>query len=111
MFIVGLNAVLRMTTIYLTKWIGFTTVTQLMKEISNRVFMVLFFNTGILLVLVNANLEDVSVILSKLFDGQFYDYSPEWYGTVGYTIVQTMLVNAFMSPVNEVIVNLTEWFF
>ena len=100
-----------MTTIYLTKWIGFTTVTQLMKEISNRVFMVLFFNTGILLVLVNANLEDVSVILSKLFDGQFYDYSPEWYGTVGYTIVQTMLVNAFMSPVNEVIVNLTEWFF
>ena len=83
-----------------------------MKEISNRVFMVLFFNTGILLVLVNANFEDVSVILSKLlFDGQFYDYSPEWYGTVGYTIVQTMLVNAFMSPVNEVIVNLTEWFF
>ena len=111
MFIVGLNAVLRYSTIYLTKWIGFTTVTQLMKEISNRVFMVLFFNTGILLVLVNANLEDVSVILSNLFDGQFYDYSPDWYGTVGYTIVQTMLVNAFMSPVNEVIVNLTEWFF
>ena len=50
--------------------------------------MVLFFNTGILLLLVNANLEDVSVILSTImFDGKYYDYSPEWYGTVGYTIV------------------------
>ena len=49
--------------------------------------MVLFFNTGILLLLVNANLEDVSVILSPFFDGKYYDYSPEWYGTVGYTIV------------------------
>ena len=74
--------------------------------------MVLFFNTGILLVLVNANLEDVSVILSKiLFDGKFYDYSPEWYSTVGYTMVQTMLVNAFMSPINEAVVNLTNWLF
>lgn len=74
--------------------------------------MVLFFNTGILLVLVNANLEDVSVILSKiLFDGKFYDYSPKWYSTVGYTMVQTMLVNAFMSPINEAVVNLTNWLF
>ena len=73
--------------------------------------MVLFSNTGILFVLVNANLEDVSVILSKIFDGKFYDYSPKWYSTVGYTMVQTMLVNAFMSPINEAVVNLTNWLF
>ena len=73
--------------------------------------MVLFFNTGILLVLVNANLSDVSIILGTFFDGKFYDYSPDWYGTVGYTIVQTMLVNSVMSPINEVIVNVLSWFF
>ena len=74
--------------------------------------MVLFFNTGILLVLVNANMEEVSKLLAgMLFDGKYYDYSPEWYSSVGYTLVQTMLVNALMSPVNEMVVNLISWFF
>ena len=49
--------------------------------------MVLFFNTGILLLLVNANLSDVSTPLGNVFDSRFFDYSPKWYVFVGDKLV------------------------
>ena len=86
-FIVVLNVVLKMTAISLISWIGYDTFSELMTKITNGVFIVLFFNTGILLLLVNANLADVSNALSNIFNGPFYDYSPRWYATVGNTLV------------------------
>ena len=74
--IVGINVILKMTTIELITWIGYDTYSVLMTRIVNGVFVVLFFNTGILLVLSNANLSDVSSLLGGFFQGNFYDYSP-----------------------------------
>jgi hypothetical protein len=74
-----------------------------MTRIINGVFIVLFFNTGVLLLLVNANLSDISGLLGKIFDGRFFDYSPQWYVSVGDKLVQTMLLNAFMPPIFEAI--------
>ena len=85
-FIVVLNVILKMTAISLISWIGYDTHSELMTKITNGVFIVLFFNTGILLILVNANLADVSSVLGNIFDGAFYDYSPRWYATVGNTL-------------------------
>ena len=101
--IIGINIILRTITVKLITWISYDTYSEQMTRIINGVFIVLFFNTGILLLLVNANLNDVSSLLGNLFDGRFYDYSPQWYVTVGDKLVQTMLLNAFMPPIYEAI--------
>ena len=67
----------------------------------NGVFILLFFNTGIIVTLVQANLSDVSTGLSNVFDGPFYDYSPQWYNVVGNTIVLKMAIAALMPPIYE----------
>ena len=100
-FIVALNVVLKMTAISLISWIGYDTHSETMTKITNGVFLLQFFNTAILLILVNANLSDVSSFLGNIFDGTFYDYSPQWYATVGNTLIETMLLNAFMPPIFE----------
>ena len=74
--IIAINVILRTITVMLITWIGYDTYSEQMTRIINGVFIVLFFNTGILLLLVNANLSDVSGLLGRLFDGRFYDYSP-----------------------------------
>ena len=107
--IVGINLVLKYTIIFLITWIGYDTHSELMTKITNGVFIGLFFNTGILLTLSNSNLSDVSDPLALIFDKTFYDYSPEWYATVGSTLVSTMLLNAYMPPVYEFSANAQVW--
>lgn len=82
-----------------------------MSKIVNGVFVALFFNTGILLLLTNANVSDVAEWLSGVFGGKYYDYSPQWYANVGSVLVSTMLLNAYMPPLYELIANATVWLF
>lgn len=77
--IIAINYILKMVTIMLITWIRYDTFSEQMSRITNGVFVALFFNTGILLLLTNANVADVSDWLSGVFSGQFYDYSPNWY--------------------------------
>ena len=53
-----------------------------------------FLNTGILLLLVQANLSEHVPQLNSIFNGPFTDFLPLWYVGVGYKIVQTMIINA-----------------
>jgi len=99
--VIGIDVILRLTAIELFTWVGYDTYSELMTKIVNGVFLVLFFNTGVILVLVQANLSDVSDGLSNVFDGPFYDYSPKWYATVGATIVSKMLLASLMPPIYE----------
>ena len=101
--IIVVNIILRELIIVLVTWVGYNTMSHQMTRITNGVFIALFFNTGILLVLSEANLSDVSDIASVIFDDTFYDYSPQWYATIGKTLVTTMLINAFMPPIFELI--------
>ena len=73
----------------------------MLTKITNGVFIAQFFNTAILILLVYANLEEVSPSLGSILDGQFRDYSPKWYTLVGNNIAQTMLLNAFMPIITE----------
>jgi len=82
-----------------------------MTKIVNGVFIALFFNTGILLTLTSANLNDVSGWLGHIFNGTYYDYSPVWYAKVGSVLVSTMLLNAFMPPFYEATTNATAWLY
>jgi len=60
--------------------------------------------------LVNANLGEVAPKLSWIFDGPFYDFIPLWYKTVGYTITQTMIINALMPVFVQTIAAWIAWF-
>jgi len=61
------------------------------------VFYAQFFNTGLIILFVNAHLgEHTGIPLYKVFRGPFYDYSPQWYVDVGFKIVQTMIIQAML---------------
>ena len=107
--IVVVNVILKKTTIYLVTWIGYDTHSEIMTKITNGVLLVLFFNTGILMLIVNANLSEVSGTLGHIFDGQYYDYSPTWYAKIGNTLVHTMLLNAFMPIIFEALECVLRW--
>jgi hypothetical protein len=111
--IIAINIVLKMITIELITWIGYDTYSELMTQITNAVFYSLFFNTGILLVLVNANLDEISwgLGLNNVIQGSYPDYTAKWYNIVGGTLVSTMLLNAFMPPLYEFQAVATAWAF
>lgn len=86
--IVGTNFILRMIMISLIKWIGEDTHSQQLKSITNGIFIVQFLNTGILLLLVQANLKEYDIpFASEILNGPFTDFLPLWYVGVGYKIV------------------------
>ena len=109
--IVVINTILRMILINLIKWIGEDTHSQQLKSITNGVFVTQFFNTAILLLLVNANFGEVGLPLAKVFAGPFYDYTPKWYTAVGYRLTQTMLINAFFPYIEFCIAYSKFWVF
>lgn len=69
-----------------------------MSHITNVVLATQFFNTGILILIVNSNLvEHWPYALTKYTEtGKFTDYQPFWYSEVGYYIVQSMMINSMM---------------
>lgn len=72
---------------------GEDTCSEQLASITNGVFIAQFFNTGILLLLVNGNMtEHEPYFITKYIKGPFYDYQPLWYSNVGFKIVQTMLI-------------------
>jgi len=98
-FIIGVNIILKTSIIKLIQWIGEDTYSKQLTSITNMVFIAQFFNTGILLLIVNANLSEHTAIpgSGSVFSvGMFYDYSPQWYVDVGFKIVQTQLIAIFV---------------
>ncbi len=82
--IIGVNIVLKTVIIKLITWIGEDTISERLASITNGVFYAQFFNTGFLLLLVNANItEHGPHVFTRFFRGRYYDYIPDWYGDVG----------------------------
>lgn len=65
------------------------------------VFIAQFFNTGLMLTLVNANFRDNSddPDVSFWFSGSFTDFNEAWYATIGATLIKTMMISAVMPPI------------
>lgn len=95
--IVGVNYVIRELIIYGVEFIKYDTNSEKLKQTTNTIFLAQFFNTGLILLLVNANLTEHSPkFITKFFNGAYYDYYPEWYADVGQKIVQTMMINSML---------------
>ena len=88
--IIAVNIILKAVIIQLCFWIGEDTESEQKSLITNGVFYAQFFNTGFLILLVNANLKDQDFIshhFKKFFNGPFKDYTSDWYIDVGLTIL------------------------
>lgn len=78
---------LKLIIIKLVEWVGEDTNSEQKSSITNGVFYAQFFNTGFLLLLVNANLtEHQPQFLTKFVKGPHFDYMPQWYTEVGLKI-------------------------
>ena len=95
-FVLVINTILKTVTIMLVKWIGYDTWSEMFTKITNATFIALFFNTGIVILLVNANLDEVAP--GYFFNSGFADYTPVWYSQIGSSITTTLLYNVFIPP-------------
>jgi len=78
--IVAINFILRLLIIKLIIYIGKDTESEQTRLITNGVFIVQFFNTALLLLMVNANMNEQGSMLSLLSrDSGFPDFNTEWF--------------------------------
>lgn len=97
--IVGVNYVIRTIMIMLISWIGYASETEKLTKITTATFLMLFFNTAFLLMLVNADMgEQLWGFGLKI--GHYGDFSALWWKVIGNTILSTMFINAIF-PVFE----------
>lgn len=85
--IIAVNYFLKDLIIRLIIRIRHNTQSKRLTAIVNGVLYAQFFNTGILLTLVNANMHGVPIFGRFVKSGKFYDYTPLWYSEIGYKIV------------------------
>lgn len=65
--IVVVNTIIREVTIVLITWIGYDTHSEQLTKITNGVFIGLFFNTGILLLLVYGDFSETWIPFANFF--------------------------------------------
>lgn len=102
--IIVINTVLSVISFSLIQWIKFATRAEEMAAIVRVVFVSQFFNTGIIILIMNMNFsEHQPQAFWKLFNGRYTDYSPRWYRDVGAQIYQTYFVQMLMPYINLLI--------
>lgn len=92
-----------MGVIYIIQKIRISTESVEMKYITNAVFLSIFFNTGLLIMLCNSDLEDQGLFgLGFIFnEGKNSDFNANWFISQGETIVKTMVANVYFPFVFE----------
>lgn len=67
------------------------------------VYVMTFFNTAVLIVLLHSNFSESKWAWLKFFfsSGKQSDWNTEWYSSVGPTLIQTMLIQCF-TPLVEI---------
>ena len=100
----GINFVLRTACIMLIDWVGFNTETKRLMKTTTVTFLVQFFNTAFLLLLVGANMSEQPITF-WLTGGQFSDFNSMWFRSIGNTLVGTMYFNAWF-PIIEALMYL-----
>jgi hypothetical protein len=82
--------------IIIIKIIGVKTESEETKLIKNSVFAVQFANTGILLLLVNANFSQALPLFGGyFFNGDYQDFTAEWYNDIGNQLGAAMIYNLY----------------
>lgn len=84
--------------------VGYSTKSLEIKAIKNALFYTQFFNTALVLMIVNANFIGFGGLPDNFFTrGEFNDFSLGWYESVGSALVYTMIICAVW-PIIEFVV-------
>lgn len=92
--ITGVNYILRTVCIALINWIGYSTESMKLQQTTNVTFYVQFFNTSLILLLVNANLSE-QFFSFGLNEGSLTDFNKVWFKLIGNTLVGTLVFTAY----------------
>lgn len=98
-FLVLGNMFLRKACEALVDWIGYDTETVRLEKKTTIVFILQFFNTAILLLMINTNWSE-QFFAFGLTKGDLSDFNGQWFATVGSTMIYTMVFNS-VYPVME----------
>lgn len=99
-----INIVIRKLNMSLIDGIGYHTQSQKVSAIMTSIFVASFVNTGIILLLTNAQLE-YSVLKFIPINNQYSDLNDDWYEDIGFSLLKTMLIMAFFPYVELVLFN------
>jgi len=98
LFISGLNGVLRIFLREASKHEKSHTVTKQLTSASTKMWVVMYINSGLVLLLINAKIEKWKIPDGMpVFDGKYPDFTAEWYATIGTTIAMSCLFTS-VSP-------------
>jgi len=92
--LIGINYILRTVCIMLVDRIGFSTETVRLSKTTSVTFWVQFFNSGFLLLLINANMSEQPFSFG-LTSGSMADFSGNWYRSVGNITIGAMFFNLY----------------
>ncbi|DBA00720.1 TPA: LOW QUALITY PROTEIN: hypothetical protein N0F65_001191 [Lagenidium giganteum] len=79
-----------------------------------KVFISQFFNTAILMIVINANMnyfmadKVINVSSFQILNGKYSDFTPTWYSDVGVALILTMIINTFSPHVFVIIQYLSQ---
>lgn len=93
--IILIDQMLIFLNIHLVEKIGFGTQEIIVRTICMSIFYSQYFNTGLLLLISNANLEYSALSFTQL-KGRYADFDNRWYQDLGPQLVQTMFIKSFM---------------
>ena len=99
--LIGINYILRTVCIMLVDWIGYSTETVRLSKTTTVTFIVQYFNSAFLLLMVNANMSEQPVTF-WLTTGSLPDFNTAWFRSVGDIIVLAMVFNIYY-PILEVL--------
>lgn len=108
--ILTLNAVMQEIITRFVCRIGYDSRTIESEKVRSYMFLILFFNTGIIMLFIGANLARLPLI-GKYFDGKYSDFSDQWYVIIGAQVVLNSLGDLVSPPIiyylNEIIASIT----
>lgn len=97
------NILIRTLVILMIKKVGYHTATAEIAAIMVTVYVATFFNTGILLLLADANTNQVkSLAWFPFLNGPFPDLTEDWYIVIAPSLILTMFLNA-ITPYIEIV--------
>ena len=89
--IVVTNYISRFFVVKIITWIGYKTQTGLNKAYTNVILATQFFNSAIILLLIDSNFNDSGIpFLGLIFKGNYYDFDSNWYKNMGGIIEYTV---------------------
>lgn len=93
---VVVNILLKLLCVWLVKQLQFANLSQETKRIMILVFIIQFFNTALIQLLVHADFSQLGVqALEFINSGYHPDFTVRWYKDVGYLIIDSMTTNIY----------------